>query len=50
MLQEKMEIKNEIIKQLVEIIDEPWGPSVLPNSPAIREPINGKKIKTKYIY
>lgn len=36
-------------KQLTVIYDAPNGPTFRPNNPAQKEPINGKKIKSKYI-
>jgi len=38
------EIKKVNTKQLTVIHDAPKGPNFLPNNPAQKEPINGKKI------
>ena len=43
------EIKKVNTKQLTVIHDASKGPTFLPNNPAQKESINGKKINNKYI-
>jgi len=42
-------MKNADIKQVTVTTEEPNGPILRPNKPALKEPINGKKINNKYI-
>ena len=47
--QTKRDTKKVNHKQLTVTQDAPKGPSFLPNNPAQKEPIKGKKINNKYI-
>ena len=44
----KKDNKKEKIKQPEVIIADPRGPICLPNSPAMRKPMNGKKTNKIY--
>ena len=45
----RLEIVKVVHKHTTVTIEDPVGPSTRPNIPAEKDPINGKKITSKYI-